>query len=92
LDDVQRHGITLQELERAKVQLNARFVFENDSIANVAHQIGYFEAIGADDVLGSLATRVAAVTLEQVAHAASALLVRSNRTVGWFDPSTGAQP
>jgi zinc protease len=92
LDDLQRHGITLQELERAKVQLNARFVFENDSIANVAHQIGYFEAIGADDVLGSLATRVAAVTLEQVAHAASALLVRSNRTVGWFDPSTGAQP
>ena len=33
------------ELARAKKQLHARFVFDNDSVTNIAHQLGYFETI-----------------------------------------------
>ena len=45
LDRVRREGITDAELTKAKAQLKARLVFDNDSITNIAHQLGYFETI-----------------------------------------------
>jgi zinc protease len=89
LEKVREEGITPGELARAKAQLTARFVFDDDSVSNVAHQLGYFETIGASDVLGTLPSRVERVTAGEVA-AASALLRRANRTVGWFDPVINA--
>jgi zinc protease len=90
LERVRNEGITPRELARAKAQLKARFVFDDDSISSMAHQIGYFETIGAGEVLPALAARVEAVTLDQAAASASQLLRRSNRTVGWFDPKGSA--
>jgi zinc protease len=87
LDAVRQQGVMPGELARAKAQLKARFVFDDDSISSMAHQIGYFETIGAGDTLPQLAARVDAVTLEQVSSAATGLLSQSNRTVGWFDPT-----
>jgi zinc protease len=86
LETVASTGITEAELTKARAQLNARLVFDNDSITNIAHQLGYFETIGGVDVFRELRTRVAAVTLADVAGAARATLDASNRTVGWFDP------
>jgi len=86
LGAVARDGITEAELAKAKSQLNARIVFENDSVTNIAHQIGYFETIAGVDVFTKFRPRIAAVTLEQVADAAREMLADSNRTVGWFDP------
>ena len=86
LDRVRQNGLTPAELERAKKQLHARFVFDGDSITNIAHQIGYFETVASVEVFTNLSARVAAVTLDQVADAARTLLGESNRTVGWFDP------
>ena len=40
LDDVVRDGITERELVKAKNQLRARLVFENDSVTNLGHQLG----------------------------------------------------
>jgi predicted Zn-dependent peptidase len=85
LDDVQRRGIAPAELERARAQLKARFVFDNDSISSIAHQIGFFETIASVDIFADLARSVDAVTLEAVADAAR-LLQTANRTVGVFDP------
>ncbi len=81
-----RDGVTPAELARAQSQLKARLVFENDSVTNLAHQIGYFETIADVSVFGSFRERIAAVTLDQVAEAARQILIESNRTVGWFDP------
>jgi zinc protease len=86
LDRVRQEGITDAELTKAKAQLKARMVFDNDSITNKAHQLGYFETIANVDVFLKMPSRIAAVTLDDVAHAAGALLIPSNRTVGWFDP------
>ncbi|HET9831326.1 MAG TPA: pitrilysin family protein [Vicinamibacterales bacterium] len=86
LGAVARTGITPGELTKAKAQLNARLVFENDSVTNIAHQIGYFETIAGVDVFENFRPRIAAVTIEEVAAVARELLVDSNRTVGWFDP------
>jgi zinc protease len=86
LGKVAQGGITPAELTKAKAQLNARLVFENDSVTNIAHQIGYFETIAGVDVFTNFRPRIAAVTLGEVAGAARTILTESNRTVGWFDP------
>jgi zinc protease len=86
LDRVARDGVTDAELAKAKAQLRARLVFDNDSVTNVAHQIGYFETIGAADVQASLASHAAAITVDSVGRVARQILRASNRTTGWFDP------
>jgi zinc protease len=91
LDAVGANGITPAELARAKKQLHARFVFDNDSITNIAHQLGYFETIAGVELFGSIEDRVQAVSLEAVAGVARTMLASANRTIGWFEP-TGDQP
>jgi zinc protease len=86
LDAVRRHGITEQELRKAKNQLRARLVFEGDCISNIAHQLGYFDTIASWRLVPSLAARVGAVTVQEVGEAAAARLKSTNRTIGWFDP------
>ncbi|HXD74385.1 MAG TPA: pitrilysin family protein [Vicinamibacterales bacterium] len=86
LGKVARDGITPAELAKAKSQLNARLVFENDSVTNIAHQIGYFETIAGVDVFTNFRPRIAAVTLEEVAAVAREVLAEPNRTVGTFEP------
>ena len=93
LDRVRREGITDAELAKAKAQLRARFVFDSDSVTNIAHQLGYFETVAPMDApmgagpafFAALPSRIAAVTLEEVAEAARATLRDSNRTVGRFE-------
>jgi zinc protease len=86
LDAVCRDGINAAELTKAKAQLRARLVFDNDSVTNIAHQFGYFETIGSLDAFSDAPSRIAAVTLDEVAEAARRVLAASNRTIGWFDP------
>jgi zinc protease len=86
LDRVQREGITGPELIKAKAQLKARLVFENDSVTNIAHQLGYFETIASVELFHGLPGAIAAATAESVAAAAGRVLPPSNRTIGWFEP------
>jgi zinc protease len=86
LDRAQREGITEAELTKAKAQIRARFVFDSDSVTNIAHQFGYFETIASVDVFTALPERIAAVSADEVRSAARTVLVSSNRTIGWFDP------
>jgi zinc protease len=86
IDRVRRDAITEPELAKARAQLRARLVFDSDSVTNIAHQIGYFDTIGGTHVFEGLPSRLAAVTVEQVAAAARAMLSSSNRTIGWFEP------
>ena len=83
---VRREGITAAEVAKAKTQLKARLVFDNDSVTNIAHQLGYFETIASVEVFADLGSRIAAVTVAGVAEAARVVLSTSNRTIGWFDP------
>ncbi len=86
LTGVERQGITEAELVKAKAQLRARLVFDNDSVTNIAHQLGYYATIASADLVIAAPERIGAVTLEEVAAAAKRLFPPSNRTVGWFDP------
>jgi zinc protease len=86
IDRVRAQGLTEGEVERAKRQLRARLVFENDSVTNVAHQLGYFETVAGPGYFDEIGSRVAAVTAAQVADVAARRLVPEARTVGWFRP------
>lgn len=86
IERVRTDGVDLGELARAKRQLRARLVFENDSVTNIAHQLGYFETIAGPDYLPALPGRIEAVTAEQVWDVARGRLGPISRTVGWFRP------
>jgi predicted Zn-dependent peptidase len=89
LDEVERlrtGGLEPGELERAKRQLRARLVFENDSVTTIAHQLGYFSTVATLDMFDELGAKIAAVTEEQVAAAVARRLLPSRRTIGWFRP------
>jgi zinc protease len=86
IERVRQDGLTPEEVARAKRQLGARLVFENDSVTNMAHQIGYFETVVGTGFLDGIQTCVEGVTTEQVAAVARRRLGRETRTVGWFQP------
>ena len=59
---------------------------QSDSVTNIAHQLGYFATIASVDVFTGAPAAIAAVTVDDVAAAAQAMLGTDNRTVGWFEP------
>ncbi len=83
---VRTGGVTRQELGKAKTQLRARFVFEQDSITNIGHQLGFFATIADWQFSSRIAAQIDAVTLEQVAAVAAIRLTAANRTIGRFEP------
>jgi zinc protease len=86
IERVRTEGVTEDETARARRQLRARFVFENDSVTNIAHQLGYFDTVTGPGFFPDLQTRVDAVTADQVSDAARRRLAAASRTVGWFRP------
>jgi zinc protease len=75
------------ELATAKAQLRARFVFDGDSVTDVAHQLGYFATIGRWQDWPEVFGRLDAVTLEAVHGAVRGYLTADNRTIGIYEPT-----
>jgi zinc protease len=88
LERIRQNSITPQELQKAKNQLRARLLFENDSITNIAHQLGFFETIASWQMYPTLPQQIEAVTLEEVGRVAANRLKPTLRTVGRFEPTT----
>lgn len=86
LDRIRTEGVTALELARAKSQLRARLVFEEDSVTSIAHQLGFFQTIADWKTFHAMPDRIAMVTEESCGAVAATMLAASNRTVGWFDP------
>jgi len=87
VERMRTNGVTETEAARARKQLRVRLVFENDSVTNIAHQLGYFETVAGSGFLSQLEARIDAVTAEQVSDVARRRLGRMTRTVGWFQPT-----
>jgi zinc protease len=88
-DLVVKDGIAERELTKAQNQLRARLVFENDSVTNLGHQLGYFETIATTDIYREAPRRIASVTSADVNRVAKRYLRTDRRTVGWFHPEPG---
>jgi zinc protease len=91
VERVRENGVEPAELARAKRQLRARLVFENDSVTNIAHQLGYFETVAGPGFFPRLQPCIEAVTAEQVWDVARRRLGAATRTVGWFQPQDTAR-
>ena len=79
-------GVTEAETARARRQLRARLAFENDSVTNVAHQLGYFDVVAGPGFLSGVLGRIDRVTADQVSATARRRLQPTSCTVGWFKP------
>ena len=74
------------EVARAKRQLRARLVFEDDSVTHIAHQLGFFETVVGPGFYPRLQSCIDAVTADQVRDVAQRRLRRNQLTVGSFQP------
>lgn len=83
--------ISDHELQRAKNQAKASFIYGTDSVSRLAYRLGFFDVVANFRLLYEYVNRIDAVTPEQVRVAARTYLAADNRTVGWFIP-TGAAP
>ena len=86
IEQVRERGVEPSEVARAQRQLRARLVFENDSVTNIAHQLGYFATVARPGFSAAIQQRIEEVTPEQVSAAARRRLAPTARTTGWFQP------
>ena len=86
IEKLRATGLPPAELKKVHTQLRARFVYDADSVTDIAHQLGYFETISSWRAYEKLRERLDAVTPDAVHAAASKYLAASNRTIGWFEP------
>jgi zinc protease len=66
--------------------------FDVQTTEDAAHQLAYFDGLGALDVLLELPQRIRAVRAAEVQRAAQAWLHPWHRTIGWYVPDGGASP
>jgi zinc protease len=91
IDRLKREPVTADELQRAKKQVEASFVYSKDSIRSLAQQLGYYNTVASWRYLDGYLDHVRAVTAADVQRVASAYLGEESRTVGWWDPTGQAQ-
>lgn len=75
------------EMQSAKNQLEAYFVYQNDSVSDQGEQLGYYNTIADWHYFEQLIGKVKAVTPEQVREVARKYFTTDNVTVGTFVPT-----
>jgi zinc protease len=84
---------TEQELQRAKNQVEATHVFEQDSNFRHAMLLGQAESVGAGwRKINQFVERIRAVTTKDIQRVARLYLTEDNRTVGTLIPVPPKQP
>ena len=87
LEKVKSELISERELQKAKNQVEAAFVFAQDSIFGQAMKIGYYEAVGGWRQMDGYLDGIRRVTREDIRRVARQYLVRDRRTVGTLIPT-----
>jgi zinc protease len=87
LQKVKSELISERELQKAKNQIEAAFVFAQDSIFGQAMKIGYYEIAGGWRQMDSYLDGIRKVTREDVRRVAKQYLDRDRRTVGVLIPT-----
>ena len=87
LEKVKSELITERELQKAKNQVEAAFVFAQDSIFGQAMKIGYYEAVGGWRQMEGYLDGIRNVTREDIRRVARQYLVQDRRTVGTLIPT-----
>jgi zinc protease len=87
LEKVKTELITERELQKAKNQVEAAFVFAQDSIFGQAMKIGYYEAVGGWRQMHDYLNGIRKVSREDLRRVARQYLHSDRRTVGTLIPT-----
>jgi zinc protease len=86
LEKAKTELITERELQKARNQIEAAFIFAQDSIFGQALKIGYYEAVGGWRLMDAYLDGIRKVTREDIRRVAKKYLDRDRRTVGTMIP------
>jgi zinc protease len=94
LERLRRHLVSVDELDKAKVQIEAEFVYSQQSVFSQAMLLAQHEIASDWRKVDDYIPMIGKVTPEDVKRVAQAYLVPKNRTVGLLVPllSTGKRP
>ncbi|PQA89336.1 M16 family metallopeptidase [Hyphococcus luteus] len=92
LDGLAAAPVNAERLAAAKRAVKRELIFDVETTEDAAHQLAYFEAIGALDQLLALDDKVGAVSAADVQRAAQTYLNADRRTLGWFVPDEDGAP
>ncbi len=81
-----------QRVDDAIAAVLDELVFDVQTTEDAAHQLAYFEGLGALDVLLSLPERVSRVTPDDISRLARNYLLPERRTIAWYRPGTTPAP
>jgi len=87
-----REGVPELELAKVRRQLRAGHLFSTEGVSNQAHYLGLYEIADSWLAFERYLDDLAKVTAADVVRAAATYLTPDNRTVGWFVPTTDANP
>lgn len=90
VERLQRQGISLRELQKAKNQIEAEFIFALDSVHRLANLLGEHESVAGWRRLDGYLEGIRRVTVDDVRRVAATYLVPDNRTVGILLPARPA--
>ncbi len=92
LDELAATPVSEDKLNAATKQALRELIFDVETTEDAAHQLAFFEAIGALDQLLDLDEAVAAVTADDIRRVAKTYLDADRRTIGWFVPDEDGAP
>ena len=87
VERLKREPPTKAEVDRARKQIQASFIYSKDSIRSLAQQLGYYETVGSYGYLDTYLEKISAVTREDVSRVANAYLGEHTRVVGHYEPT-----
>jgi zinc protease len=89
LEKLKSELITDRELQKAQNQIEAAFIFDQDSIFGQAMKIGYYEVTGGWRQLSAYLDGIRKITREDIQRVARQYLDADRRTVGTLIPTKG---
>jgi zinc protease len=95
VERVQKEPVTDRELQKAKNQIEAEFVFAQDSVSTLANLLGEYESAASWKLLTTYLDGIRKVTAADVQRVAQQYLIPDNRTVAILVPTKpggGAPP
>ena len=95
VERVHKEPITDRELQKAKNQIEAEFVFAQDSVHALANLLGAYESAASWKLLTTYLDGIRKVTAADVQRVARQYIVSDNRTVAILiptKPGSGAPP
>jgi zinc protease len=90
IEQLQTGLVSARQLQKAKNQIEASFIFSKDSVFSLAHQLASNEMVAGWRYLNTYLPGIRAVTREDIQRVARKYLRAENRTVGILVPGRDA--